>query len=294
MNCSTPDLPPLSPWVCPNSCPFLFNLQQHLTQFIVDSLPLPPGPHSFLELPSALGCPGFSGRVGLAHSSHSAVRHACGTLPHTASFLVWDYLAFCLRFGSLSLYLPTLESPLDCKESQPVHPKGDQSWIFIGRTDAEAETPILWPPDAKSWLIGKTLMLGKTEGRRRGDDRGWDGWMASPTLWTGVWVNSGSWWWTGRLGVLQSMGSQRVGHDWVTELDWAAWDILGLVWDISPKLEYHFSSFVLLSNSIDPFPPTFSRKSSLFSFARDTSPDIPDSLIHYKSIYIFLFFPLFQ
>ena len=59
----------------------------------------------------------------------------------------------------------TLESPLDWKESQPVHPKGDQSWVFIGRTDAEAETPILWPPDAKSWLI--PLMLGKTEGRRR-------------------------------------------------------------------------------------------------------------------------------
>ena len=50
----------------------------------------------------------------------------------------------------------TLESPLDCKEIQPVHPKGDQSWIFIGRTDAEAETPILWPPEAKNWLIGKT------------------------------------------------------------------------------------------------------------------------------------------
>ena len=60
----------------------------------------------------------------------------------------------------------TLESPLDCKESQPVHPK-DQSWVFIGRTDAEAETPILWPPDAKSWLIEKTLMLEKIEGRRR-------------------------------------------------------------------------------------------------------------------------------
>ena len=65
----------------------------------------------------------------------------------------------------------TLESPLDCKEIQPVHPKGNQSWIVIGRTDAEAETPILWPPDAKSWLIWKkTLMLGKIEGRRR---RGW-------------------------------------------------------------------------------------------------------------------------
>ena len=61
-----------------------------------------------------------------------------------------------------------------------------------------------------------TLMLGK--GRRRRDDKGWDGWMASPTQWTWVWVDSGSWWWTGRPGVLWFMGSQRVGHDWVTEL----------------------------------------------------------------------------
>ena len=66
----------------------------------------------------------------------------------------------------------TLESPLDCKEIQPVHPKGNQSWIFFGRTEAEAETPILWPPNAKSWLIWKTLMLGKIEdGRRRGPQR---------------------------------------------------------------------------------------------------------------------------
>ena len=61
----------------------------------------------------------------------------------------------------------TLESPLDCKEIQRVHSKGDQSWVFIGRTDAKAETPILRPPDVKSWLIWKTLMLGKIEGRRR-------------------------------------------------------------------------------------------------------------------------------
>ena len=61
----------------------------------------------------------------------------------------------------------TLESLLDCKETQPVHPKGDQSWVFFGRTDVEAETPVLWPSDAKSWVIGKTLMLGKIEGRRR-------------------------------------------------------------------------------------------------------------------------------
>ena len=62
----------------------------------------------------------------------------------------------------------TVESPLDCKEIKPVHPKGDQSWVFIGRTEVEAETPFLWPPDAKSWFIWKDPMLGKIEGRRRG------------------------------------------------------------------------------------------------------------------------------
>ena len=74
----------------------------------------------------------------------------------------------------------------------------------------------MWRVDS----LEKTLMLGGIGGRRRGDDRGWDGWMASPTGWTWVWVNSGSWWWTGRPGVLQFMGSQRIGHDWVTELNW--------------------------------------------------------------------------
>ena len=61
----------------------------------------------------------------------------------------------------------TLESPLDCKEIQPIHPKRNQSWVFIGRTDVEVETPTLWPPDAKSWLIWKIFMLGKIEGRKR-------------------------------------------------------------------------------------------------------------------------------
>ena len=66
----------------------------------------------------------------------------------------------------------TLESPLDCKEIQPVHPKGDQSWVFIGRNDAEAETPVLWPPDAKrADSLEKTLMQGRIEGRRRGKQR---------------------------------------------------------------------------------------------------------------------------
>ena len=86
----------------------------------------------------------------------------------------------------------TLESPLDCKEIQPVHPKGNQSWVFIGRTDVEAETPILWPLYAKNSFV-KTLMLGKTEGgRRRGRRRmRWlDGITESMDM---VWVDSGRW-----------------------------------------------------------------------------------------------------
>ena len=114
----------------------------------------------------------------------------------------------------------TLESLLDCKEIQPVHPKGDQSWVFIGRTDAEAETPILWPPDSKSWLLGKDPDAGKDWGQEEMGTTGWDGWMAALTRWTWVWIDSGSWWWTGRPGVLWVMGSRRVGHDWVTELNW--------------------------------------------------------------------------
>ena len=113
----------------------------------------------------------------------------------------------------------TLESPLDSKEIQPVHPELNQSWIFIGRTDVEAEAPVLWPPDAKNWLIGKDPDAGKDWRQEKGMT-GWDGWMASPTQWTWIWVNSGSWWWTEGPGVLQSMGSQRVGHDWATELNW--------------------------------------------------------------------------
>ena len=111
----------------------------------------------------------------------------------------------------------TLESPLDCKGIQPVHPKGNQSWTFIGRTDAEAEAPIVWPPDAKNCLIRKDWCWEKIESRRRRNNRGWDGWMTSLTQWTWVWASSRRWWRTGNSGVLQSMGSKRVGHNWVTE-----------------------------------------------------------------------------
>ena len=113
----------------------------------------------------------------------------------------------------------TLESPLDCKEIQPVRFKGNQSWVFIGRTDGEAETPVLWPPHAKSWLIGKDPDAWRDWGQEeKGAGEGGGG-MASPTRWTWVWVNSRSWWWTGRPGV-RFMGWQRVGHDWATELNW--------------------------------------------------------------------------
>ena len=114
----------------------------------------------------------------------------------------------------------TLESPLDCKEINPVYPKRNQSWIFTGRTDAKAEAPILWPLDGKSWITGKDPDIGKERKQgAEGDDRGWDGWMASPTQWTWVWASSGSGWWTRKPGMLQSMGSQRVRHDWATELN---------------------------------------------------------------------------
>ena len=114
----------------------------------------------------------------------------------------------------------TLESPLDCKEIKPGNPKGNQPWIFIGRTDAEAEIPILWPrgeeltPWKRPWCWERLRAGGE------GDDRGWDGQMASPMRWTWVWASSGSWWWTGTPGMLQSIGFQRVGHDWTTELNW--------------------------------------------------------------------------
>ena len=113
------------------------------------------------------------------------------------------------RLDAFELWCWTLESPLDCKEIQPVYSKGNRSWIFTGRTDAEAETPILWPPDAKNWLVRKDLDVGKHWRQEEKGMTGWEGWMASLTQWTRVWVNSGSWWWTGRPGVLPSTGSTK-------------------------------------------------------------------------------------
>ena len=105
----------------------------------------------------------------------------------------------------------TLESPLDCKEIQPFHSEGDQHWDFFGRNDAKDETPVLWPPHANSWLTGKDSDAGRDWGRQRMR------WLDGITDTMDV---SLSWWWTGRPGVMRFMGSQRVRHDWATELNW--------------------------------------------------------------------------
>ena len=101
------------------------------------------------------------------------------------------------------------------------NPKGNQPWFFTGRYNAETEAPILWsiwceePTHGKRPWCWERLRAGE-----EWDDRRWDVWMASSTRWTWVWVNSRNWWWTGRPGILQFMGSQIVGHNWATELNW--------------------------------------------------------------------------
>ena len=115
----------------------------------------------------------------------------------------------------------TLESPLDCKEIKPVNPEGNQPWIFIRGTDAEAEVLIfgylMRRADSGKRVSGKRLWCWGRPWAGEVGDRGWEGWMASSTQWTWVWTSSGRWWRTGKPGVPQLLGSQRIGHDWVTE-----------------------------------------------------------------------------
>ena len=136
----------------------------------------------------------------------------------------------------------TLESPLDCKEIQPVHPKGDQSWVLIGGTDVKAETPIFWPPDAKNWLIGKDPDAGRDwgqeeKGTTQDEMVGWHHWLTGH-----VRTSSRSWWWPGKSGVLQSMESQRVWHNWVTELNWT---------EYKNSMVYFLWKLVYVGNLID-------------------------------------------
>ena len=113
-----------------------------------------------------------------------------------------------------TVVLKILKSPLDCKEIQPLHPQGNQSWIFIGRTDAETETPIFGLLIRRTDSFEKTVMLGKFEGeRRRGQQR-----MASPTQWIWVWASSRSWWWIGGLVCCSPWGLKE--SDMIEQLNW--------------------------------------------------------------------------
>ena len=155
----------------------------------------------------------------------------------------------------------TLESPLDCKKIQPVHSKGDQSRVFIWKTDAKAETPIFWPPYAKSWLIGKDSDAGRdwrqeekgmTEDEMAGCHHRFDGCGFGWTLGVG----------DGREGlVLQFLGYQRVGHDWATELNWIFFVVylMGLITIYLINLDREVSlvtqSFSILCRPMDCSPP---------------------------------------
>ena len=130
----------------------------------------------------------------------------------------------------------TLDSLLACKEIQLVHPKGNQSWIFIGRTDAEAETPILWPPDAKNWPMWKDPDDGKDwrqeeKGMTEDDMVGWHHWLDGHEFEQDPGVGDGQ---VG-LACCRSWGRKESGHDWVTELNWTdgrEWDVqnIKIVW----------------------------------------------------------------
>ena len=154
----------------------------------------------------------------------------------------------------------TLESPLDCKEIKPVNSKGDQSWIFIGQTDVEAETPILWPPDVKNWHIRKDPDAGKDWRQEKGMTEN------KMVLWhhrlDGHEFEQapGGWWWTGKPGVLQSMGSQR--HDWATELNWKwkiqwYWYIYKMFYSLHlyevPKHFHYAYAKIELTNIVFPY-----------------------------------------
>ena len=112
----------------------------------------------------------------------------------------------------------TLESPLDCKDINQSILKEISPGVSLEGMMLKLKLPYYGHLMRRVDSLEKSLTLGGIRAEGEGDDRGWDGWMASLTRWTWVWVNSGSWWWTGRPGVLRFMGSQRVGHDWVTEL----------------------------------------------------------------------------
>ena len=129
------------------------------------------------------------------------------------NFITWALRNWCFRTVVLG---KTPESPLDSKEIKPVNLKGNQPWIFTGRKDADAEAPIVWSPGAKSQLTGKDWCWERLRAKGEDGGRWWDGEITSLTQWTWVWTNFRQWW-TGKAGLLQSTGSQRVGHHLASE-----------------------------------------------------------------------------
>ena len=162
-----------------------------------------------------------------------------GIEPTTPFFLYCWWILYCLSHkGSLYIHkikegrepknwcLHTVvlekipESLLNNKEIKTVNHKRNYPWILIGRTEAEAEAPVFWSPDVNSQLTGKVPGTFCWEGLRAEREEGfreWDGWMASSIQWMWTWANFRRWWETGRPGVLQSMGLQRIRHDWTNE-----------------------------------------------------------------------------
>ena len=143
----------------------------------------------------------------------------------------WDYKESWVMkngcFWTVEVEKP-LESPLDFKEIQPVYPKGDQSWCSLEGVMLKLKLQYFDHLLQRADSLKRPWCWARLKAGGEGDNRGWDGWMASPTQCTWVWVNSGSWWWTGTHGVLRSMRSQRVGlSDWI-ELNWLM-DLLQIV-----------------------------------------------------------------
>ena len=141
----------------------------------------------------------------------------------------------------------TLESPLDCKEIQPVHPKEISPGCSLEGLMLKLKLQYFGYLMQRADSLKRPWCWERLRAGGEGDGRGWDGWMASLTQWTWVWVDSGSWWWTGRSGVLRFMGSQRVGHDWATELtDWV------YHWmNIPQQLSTHLSTSIQISSTLE-------------------------------------------
>ena len=147
----------------------------------------------------------------------------------------------------------TLESPLDCRDIQPVHPKGNQSWVFIGRTDVKWNSSTLTTSCEELTHWKRPWCWEGLRAGAEGDNGGGDGWMASPTRWTWGLVDPGSSWWTGMPGVLQFKGSQRVRHNWVTELNWnRPMKFYSLCFAYCVYLESESESHLVMSDSLQP------------------------------------------